>query len=191
MSTLAAANILGERAPGLGRRATGRMADVHPPRGDAQDDARDESPDLGMAFLVSDAMLTVPKTQAADVALDEIRELFRDDHVRIALIVTPGGRLVTTLERGDLLAAASSDGRAAELGTLAGRTVLPSDSLAGVTAALLRRHRRRLAVVDEDGRLVGLLCLKRDGTGFCSDAGVLARASEQRALACGQNRSAA
>jgi CBS domain-containing protein len=144
-----------------------------------------------MAFLVSGAMVTVPKTQASDVALDEIRELFQDDHVRIALIVAPDGRLVTTLEREDLLAAASSDGRAARLGTLVDRTVLPSDSLAGAAAALLRRHRRRLAVVDEDGRLVGLLCLKRDGTGFCSDEGVLARASERAALGRGPDRTAA
>ncbi len=40
---------------------------------------------------------------------------------------------------------------------------------------LLARGRRRLAVVDERGALLGLLCLKRRLTGFCSDADVAAR----------------
>ena len=34
---------------------------------------------------------------------------------------------------------------------------------------------RRLAVVEDDGRLLGLLCLKRSGDGFCTDAGVAER----------------
>ena len=34
---------------------------------------------------------------------------------------------------------------------------------------------RRLAVVDDDHRLLGLLCLKRSGSGFCSDDDVISR----------------
>ncbi|MDP3966681.1 MAG: hypothetical protein Q8Q02_00245 [Nocardioides sp.] len=38
------------------------------------------------------------------------------------------------------------------------------------------RQQRRLAVVDDDGLLVGLVCLKARGTGFCSNADVTTRA---------------
>ncbi len=40
---------------------------------------------------------------------------------------------------------------------------------------LIHRGLRRLAVVDDNGLLMGLLCLKRKLTGFCSDADVAAR----------------
>lgn len=43
----------------------------------------------------------------------------------------------------------------------------------------LARGLRRLAVVDEAGRLEGLLCLKRTATGFCSDRDVASRARER------------
>jgi len=43
-----------------------------------------------------------------------------------------------------------------------------------------RTGRRRLAVVDDGGVLVGLLCLKRTGRGFCSDLDVASRAASRR-----------
>lgn len=127
---------------------------------------------------VADVMVTCPKTHAPDSRLEEIRALFEDDHVHMALIVGTGGRLVTTIERSDL--AAASTGPARALGTLADRTVRPLAPLAAATAELLRSKRRRLAVVDDRGRLLGLLCLKRDGTGYCSDEGIRARERERR-----------
>jgi hypothetical protein len=39
---------------------------------------------------------------------------------------------------------------------------------------MVRSGRRRIAVVEPDGTLVGLLCLKQSGSGFCTDAGVAA-----------------
>jgi hypothetical protein len=95
----------------------------------------------------------------------------------VALIVAADGRLVTTIERPDLAAAPSRSRQAGELGTLAGRTVGPSDDLDAATAVLLRDGRRRLAVVDHSGRLLGLWCLKRDRTGFCSDESIRQRAA--------------
>lgn len=130
-----------------------------------------------MAFLVSDVMVTIPKTHPAGASVDEIRSLFEDDRVRLALIVDADGRLVTTIEREDLLA---GDGPVAELGTLEGRTVGPSAPLASATRVLLRARKRRLAVVDDAGRLVGLLGLRRDALGFCSDESIRARAPRPR-----------
>ena len=98
------------------------------------------------------------------------------DHVHVALIVAADGRLVTTIERSDLAAATPGSAPVAKLGTLIGRTAGPADPLGAVTATLLREGRRRLAVVDGSGRLLGLLCLKKDGTGYCSDEGIGERA---------------
>jgi CBS-domain-containing membrane protein len=126
--------------------------------------------------LIADAMVTYPKMHGPGSGLAEIRAFFEDDHVRMALIVATDGRLVTTIEQPDLAAATWSAARVAKLGTLTGRTAGPADPLGAATAALLREGRRRLAVVDDSGRLLGLLCLKRDGTGYCSDEGIRERA---------------
>ncbi len=130
---------------------------------------------------VGDAMVTYPKTHGPGSGLAEIRAFLEDDHVHMALIVAAGGRLVTTIERPDLAATTSSSVAVAKLGTLIGRTAGPADPLGAATATLLREGRRRLAVVDDFGRLLGLLCLKRDGTGYCSDEGIRGRAQRPSA----------
>ena len=121
-------------------------------------------------------MVPCPKTHGPESGLEKVRAFFEDDHLHMALIVARGGRLVTTIERPDLAAATSSSTPVAKLGTLIGRTAGPADPLGSATAALLREGRRRLAVVDDSGRLLGLLCLKKDGTGYCSDEGIRERA---------------
>jgi CBS-domain-containing membrane protein len=131
---------------------------------------------------VSDVMVTGPKVYGPESTLEEIRALFSDDHVHIALVVATDGRLITTIERADLAATTSSSTAIAGLGTLVGRTVGPSYPVDAATAVLLGEGRRRLAVVDHSGRLLGLLCLKRDGKGYCSDDGIRARANEFRLL---------
>jgi CBS-domain-containing membrane protein len=129
---------------------------------------------------VCDAMVMRPKTHGPECGLERIRAFFEDDHVHMALIVASDGRLVTTIERPDLtvVASASSPAQVENLGTLVGRTAGPADPLGAATATLLREGRRRLAVVDDSGRLLGLLCLKQDGNGYCSDEGIRARRNE-------------
>jgi CBS-domain-containing membrane protein len=130
----------------------------------------------GVGRCVADAMVTSAKTHGLGSGLETIRAFFDDQHVHMALIVAPDGRLVTTIERPDLPAATSRSALAVRLGKLFGRTARPADPLGDATAALLREGRRRLAVVDDSGRLLGLLCLKKDGTGYCSDDGIRERA---------------
>lgn len=128
---------------------------------------------------VADVMARFPKTHDPSSTLDEIRAFFDNDHVHMALIVTADRQLVTTIERPDLATARADASLAAGLGTLSGRTAGPADRLGTWTEVLLRERRRRLAVVDDSGRLLGLLCLKKDGTGLCSDEGIRARAAER------------
>ncbi|WP_171027216.1 CBS domain-containing protein [Pseudarthrobacter sp. NamB4] len=108
----------------------------------------------------------------------EVRRFFADDHVHLALIVDSTLRLVTTLERPDIPADAHDDEKACGFGVTSGRTIAPECSLSAATAALQSAGRRRLAVVDDGGKLLGLLCFKRSGLGYCDDAGVAARAAE-------------
>jgi hypothetical protein len=125
-------------------------------------------------------MVRFPKTHGPGSRLEEIRAFFQDDHVHMALIVAMDGLLLTTIERPDLAAALPGSTPASELGTLTGRTAGPADPLDAATAALLRARRRRLAVVDDSGRLLGLLCLRRDEAGYCSDDGIRERANPTR-----------
>ena len=130
---------------------------------------------------VASALLAHPRTSPPATTVAQARAFFADDHVH-ALLVVDGDRLLAVVERADLVGAAPTD-PAAPRGTLAGRTVRPDADLAVVHRRLLAEGGRRSAVVDAEGRLLGLLCLKRSGRGFCADADVRARAAERLALA--------
>jgi len=139
------------------------------------------APDCGTDELAAqrtaaEVMLTIPVRHPVSATVREIREFFRDGHVHAALIVDSAGYLKAVLEQGDITGCLALDAAAAPLGRLAGRTVPPEASLAEVRQAMIRTGQRRSAVTSPDGRLLGLLCLKASGTGFCSEQDVRARA---------------
>lgn len=119
-------------------------------------------------------MVTRPAVHPSWTTVDRLRAFFDDDHVHIALLVDDG-RLVGTVERGDLTPELGGEDPAEAVATLDGRTVRPHADLSGTFAAMRRDGRRRLAVTEEDSTLLGLLCVKASGRGFCSDADVAAR----------------
>lgn len=123
---------------------------------------------------VGAVMITEPKTMTTDATVAEVKAVFRDDHVHMVLL-TESGVLAGTLVRADVHDAADA-APALPLAVLAGRTIPPSASVEEARRALVATGARRLAVVDGDGVLLGLLCLKRSRTGFCSDLDVRARA---------------
>jgi CBS domain-containing protein len=125
-----------------------------------------------------DVVVRLPKTLTPDALVGEARAALHDDHVHL-LLLTDGGRLVGTLVRDDLPPEAADAAPALPHARLDGRTIgcdVPAEEARQI---LLRRGQRRSAVVDADGRLLGLLCLKRRLSGFCSDADVAARAAER------------
>lgn len=131
---------------------------------------------------VADSMIRFPKTCQRTTTVCDAREMFRDDHVHALLVVTLGV-LVTVVERSDIDAIPpmfADQTPIVWVGRKRGRTVAPDAELYTVWSWMRDAERRRLAVVDECGTLLGLLCLKRSGAGFCSDAGVQARADERR-----------
>ncbi|MBT2534400.1 hypothetical protein J7E83_20165 [Arthrobacter sp. ISL-48] len=96
---------------------------------------------------------------------------------------------MTTIERSDIAAEAPDEAPAVHLGRLEGRTASEWWPIKPTTAWLKSQGRRRLAVVDAGGYLKGLLCLKRSGTGYCSDAGVLGRPRGQAEERVGESPS--
>lgn len=135
---------------------------------------------MSASQLVVDAMLTTPRTHPPDLSVAQARAVLADSHVRLLLLVE-SRRLLGALDRDDLDAAPEDPGSqpALPLAGLVGRTVRADARLDDVRTAMQAAGRRRLAVVDDDGLLLGLLCLKASATGFCSDAGVAARARER------------
>jgi CBS domain-containing protein len=128
---------------------------------------------------VADAALGRPKVLPAGATAGDARAALADAHVH-AMPVVEDGLLLAVVERADLEGVPDAT-PAALVGSLAGRTVAPTADLASTWAGMAAEGRRRLAVVDTEGRLVGLLCLKRHGRGFCSAADVAARETERRA----------
>ena len=124
----------------------------------------------------AEAMITTPVRHPLSATVGEIRDFFRDDHVHASLIVRPAGYLEAVVERDDIAGCLGLDAAAAPLGRLEGRTVPAGTSLAEVRRAMIATGRRRAAVTSDDGRLLGLLCLKASRAGFCSDQDVRARA---------------
>jgi predicted transcriptional regulator len=123
---------------------------------------------------VADAMLTQPAVHPPWTTLGELRAFFRDDHVHMALLVD-GGELLGTIERGDIAADLGDRAPALEVAELEQRVIAPDAALPEALSDMQRAARRRLAVTNGDSMLLGLLCLKESGRGFCSDADVRSR----------------
>lgn len=135
-------------------------------------------PDSGA--VARDLALLRPKVKGAHVTIGEVRAQFEDDHVHMVLLVDHAGRLLGTCVRTDLPPNGRDDARALEHAVMEGRTVDEDEPMANVWTRLGRQGVRRLAVVQREGTLVGLICLNRRLTQFCTDAGVEERALEER-----------
>ena len=127
---------------------------------------------------VADAMITRPHLHPVGTTVAQARAALTDSHVHLLLLVEDG-RLRGTVERGDLDEVSDGDRPALDVARLEGRTLPPDQPLPTAYAELVAAAQRRRAVVDAGGRLLGLLCLKRSGRGFCTDDGVAARAEER------------
>lgn len=128
--------------------------------------------------LVRDAMMLRPKTIPAAATVGDLRAVFASDHVHMALL-TDGDRLVSSVDRDDVAQELADHFPARLLGRLSGRVVSDDTPLCVAKGLLDATSRRRLAVVDGQDRLLGLLCLKRTRNGFCSDRDVESRARER------------
>lgn len=128
----------------------------------------------GPARSVSNVMVTQPKTSSAALSIAGAHELLADAHVHMVLLVK-GHRLVGTLVREDLPPTAAAFEAVLPYAVLDGRLISPTADADLARLAMSRQAVRRLAVVDDGHRLLGLLCLKASHRGFCADSDVIAR----------------
>lgn len=142
-------------------------------------DNLDDAPALSLLRpprCAGDVMISNPKTLPAHASVEHVRAVLVDDHVHMVLL-TDGATLRGTLMRADLPPALPDNALALSWAVLSGRTIAPETPLNQVRTTLAKRSMRRLAVVGADRTLLGLVCLKRSGSGFCSDRDVAARAA--------------
>lgn len=136
-----------------------------------------------MTPLVAEVMLASPIVLEGSATVDDVRAVFASSHVHMVLLTSSGHvgePLLGTLVREDLTVPAGARGTVLPHARLAGRTV-GADLLADdVRRSMQAAGQRRAAVVDGDGLLLGLLCLKHHGGGFCTDAGVASRRAARR-----------
>lgn len=126
---------------------------------------------------VRDIMINCPKWIDSTITIGHAEKLFTDEHVHMLLLVE-NQQLVGTLLRTDLHdTPLPRELPAKPFSVLNGRWVRADHDAADLLTWMSSQRIRRLAVVDETLTLKGLVCLKRTGTGFCSDADVQARAS--------------
>ncbi|MDO9457390.1 hypothetical protein [Nocardioides sp.] len=125
---------------------------------------------------VADVMVLRPATHSSTVTVAQAYDALDDPH-RHLLLVVRRRLLLGTIERTDLVGSARGPDPALPLSRLGGRTVHQGTPVDVALAEMVAGGRRRLAVTDLRGELLGLLCLKASGTGFCSDEGIAARAA--------------
>ncbi len=123
---------------------------------------------------VADAMISNPKLCDEATTVADVRRLFLDSHVHMAVVMRDA-RVISLVERSDLDTHLPDNAPVAGFGRLEGRVVAADESLASVHRTMRRNSQRRLAVIDSDDKLIGLLCLKRILAGFCTDQDVQAR----------------
>ncbi len=109
-----------------------------------------------------------PRTLSHDATIADVRRLFESSRVRLVLL-TRHGTCTGMLARNDIPPAAP-DTDAAGWMARAPETIHVRSSLGDAHRLVVSQPEGRLVVVDDDGKLCGLLCLNHAGTGFCNDA---------------------
>jgi len=115
-----------------------------------------------MAKSVRDAMTTNPKTLASSANVVEAAKLMKSEDVGVIPIVD-GDRLTAVVTDRDIVlqvVAAGKDPQSTTVGEIASSnlvTVDPDQDLDEAARLMARHQVRRLPVVEEDGRLVGIL----------------------------------
>ena len=115
-----------------------------------------------MGTSVQDLMTSNPRTIGSESSVVEAAKIMGDEDVGIVPIVD-GDRLVGTITDRDIaikVVAEGKDARSTTVGQVASRdlvTVDPQQDLDEALRLMAQHQVRRLPVVEEDGRLVGIL----------------------------------
>jgi CBS domain-containing protein len=119
---------------------------------------------FGPDHTVADVMLAEPKTLPADATVADARKLLDDDRVQL-LLLAEDGRFRGAIA--EIAGDAVDDAPALTCVQPAPDTISPDETAAVGFERARRNAQRRVVVVDQDDRLLGLLCLDVTLTRFC------------------------
>lgn len=125
-------------------------------------------------MAASDLMLREPKTLEAYASVVDVRAQLANPKVQMVLLAD-GPRFVGAVT--EIPADAADDERAVMYADPAPQTISPDASDEVAFERTAASPHRRVIVVDDDGMLLGLLCLDPTLTRFCRTASSAGRAS--------------
>ena len=117
--------------------------------------------------VVADVMLRNPKTLAVDARVSDARAILENPSVQMVLLAD-GDTFAGAIT--DLPADAASEERALDFADPAPETIGPDEPVSTAFTRAAANPHRRLVVLDDEGRLLGLLCLNGTRTRFCGGA---------------------
>jgi CBS domain-containing protein len=126
------------------------------------------APEIAEGAVVADVMLRDPKTLPAGATVGEVRELLERPSVQMVLLADAG---VFTGAVTELPAGVADDEPAATVADPSPLALGPDESAATAFELAARLPHRRIVVLDEQRRLLGLLCLNSTRTRFCGVPG--------------------
>jgi CBS domain-containing protein len=116
---------------------------------------------------VADVMLRSPKTLPGAATVGEVRALLDNPNVQMVLLAD-GDRFRGAITA--LPAAADPEAAAVDFADLQPPSIAVTASSDDAFAAAAAHPNRRLVVLDDEGALLGLVCLNADRTHFCGGA---------------------
>jgi CBS domain-containing protein len=121
--------------------------------------------DSAAGQTAADLMLAKPKTLPSDVTVAAARELLADEHVQM-LLLTEGAAFRGTITH--IPDEADPDTEAIRYCENSTETIAPEAPAAVAFTRTQQNPYRRVVVLDEQGTLLGLLCLDKSRTRFCT-----------------------
>ena len=118
--------------------------------------------------VVSDLMLRNPKTLPSDAPVSEVRAILENPSVQMVLL-TDGQMFAGAVT--DVPAGAPPEQRALDFADREPDTIGPDEPASAALARTAANPHRRVVVVDDQARLLGLLCLNETRTRFCGAPG--------------------
>jgi CBS domain-containing protein len=112
----------------------------------------------------ADLMLRVPKSLPGDARVHEVREVLANPKVQLVLLAD-GEAFVGAVT--EIPADAPTDAPARDYALAEPDTIAPTASEDEAFARASANPNRRVIVLDDDSRLLGLLCLNQSRTKFC------------------------
>ncbi len=119
--------------------------------------------------LAGDVMLKSPDTVPSDMTVAAARRLLENPRLRM-LLIADDDRLLGVVSRERLAAESDGDLTLARLADSAIARIGPHETVDRVLELLDTAGSERLPVVDDDDRLLGLICFNRRKRHFCIDA---------------------